>query len=388
MKTHRAIAAQYFTYFGVLGIYLPFFNLYCYHLEFTSAQIGLLSSVRSVTLVVFPMIWGALADRFRGRRPIYLFCNLASVATWSIFLLTREFSWMLAITGLYGVFYAPIISFLEAFAMDTLGDRKRRYGSLRAWGSCSFIIVVLILGELLDRYSVRLVVPLILAGGLIQALLAFQVSNGSTPPERPRAREAAGLMTRQTAVFLTVGFIMLFSHGTYYGFFSIHLEELGLGRFFIGVAWSVAVVAEILVMVNSHRLFGRFSLENVITVSFVLAAVRWLILGFTRSPAAILASQILHAGTYAAFHMASILYIDRLAPGAAKTLGQALNNALTYGLGLMVGFLVNGALYDSWTAAGLFRFSALAALMGGLVFRGFGGPRPAASAGTVPASGD
>lgn len=370
------IAVQYFTYFGVLGIYLPFFNLYCYHLEFTGAQIGLLSSIRSVTLVVFPMVWGILADRFQSRRPIYLFCNLASVATWSLFLLTRDFSQMLGIALVYGIFYAPIISFLEAFAMDTLGDRKRRYGSLRAWGSVSFILVVLVLGHLLDRYSVELVIPMILAGSIVHALLAFQVPTRGSAPTRPLFRDVTVMFSRQTAVFLIAGFLMLFSHGTYYGFFSIHLEELGLGRLFIGLSWAIAVVAEIIVMVNSQRLFDRFPLKSVLTAAFVMAALRWLILGTTRNPSVILISQVLHAGTYAAFHMSSILYIDRMAPGSTKTLWQAANNALSYGLGLMAGFIFNGALYDSWTAAGLFRLSAVAALVGGAIFGLLGGKEP------------
>ena len=58
-----AIACQYFLYFGVMGIYLPYFNLYCYHLGFSGFDIGVLSALRSIALVVFPMAWGALADQ-------------------------------------------------------------------------------------------------------------------------------------------------------------------------------------------------------------------------------------------------------------------------------------------------------------------------------------
>jgi PPP family 3-phenylpropionic acid transporter len=60
---------------------------------------------------------------------------------------------------------------------------------------------------------------------------------------------------------------------------------------------------------------------------------------------AILASQTLHAITYGAFHMAGILYMDHLSPASDKTLGQAINNAVTYGLGLTVGFFISGALF-------------------------------------------
>ena len=66
--------------------------------------------------------------------------------------------------------------------------------------------------------------------------------------------------------------------------------------------------------------------------------------------------------------MASILYIDRLAPEASKTLGQAVNNALTYGLGLMVGFFLNGWLYEMLGSYPLFLLSAVIAAAAGVVF--------------------
>ena len=66
--------------------------------------------------------------------------------------------------------------------------------------------------------------------------------------------------------------------------------------------------------------------------------------------------------------MASIIYMDRLAPAKSKTLGQAVNNALTYGLGLMVGFFLNGLLYEKIGSFNLFLISCRVALFGGVMF--------------------
>jgi MFS family permease len=85
-----AIGSQYFLYFGVLGIFLPYFNLYCYHLGFSGLQIGVLSSLRSAALVVFPLIWGILADRLNLRKPIYIICNFISTAIWVFYLFKWE----------------------------------------------------------------------------------------------------------------------------------------------------------------------------------------------------------------------------------------------------------------------------------------------------------
>jgi PPP family 3-phenylpropionic acid transporter len=163
---------------------------------------------------------------------------------------------------------------------------------------------------------------------------------------------------------------MLVSHGAYYGFFSIHLENLGYSRTFIGLAWAVASLAEILVMIKSEVIFKRYALEKVLVFSFTVAALRWILLYFARTPALILSSQALHAVTYGTFHIASILCIDRLAPKQAKTVGQAVNNAVQYGLGLMVGFFINGFLYERIGSAALFMMSAGIATAGGALFWG------------------
>jgi PPP family 3-phenylpropionic acid transporter len=365
------ISSQYFIYFGVLGIFLPYFNLYCYHLGFSGLQIGVLAAMRSVAMVLFPLIWGSLADRFHIRKPIYILCTALSAFIWAFYLFFVDFKSMLIITACYGIFYAPIISFLEAVTMDVLGREKRSYGRIRAWGSISFIVMVLVLGKVIDLYALDIIIILILAGSLILSAIAVAIP-AVNPPKRDLLAPGAGsLLKKRVIVFLFCGFLMLVSHGAYYGFFSIHLENLGHGSTFIGIAWGLASTAEILVMIKSDKIFSRFSLENVLFFSFLVAAVRWIILFFADSSAVILLSQLLHAVTYGTFHMASILYIDHLTPDKAKTLGQAVNNGLTYGLGLMVGFFINGYVYEITGSSTLFLMSALIALAGGMLFQSY-----------------
>ena len=366
-----AIGTQYFIYFGVLGVYLPFFNLYCYRIGFSGWQIGTLSAVRSVVMVLLPLLWGLLADKLNLRKPIYIFCNIVSTAVWAAFLFTADFNPMLLIMICYAVFHAPIISFLEAFTMDVLQGEKKTYGHLRVWGSVSFIAVVLILGKVIESVSIEIVIGLIMAGSVMLVLISPSVPRLETRPTQALlSRDSARFLSSKAVLFLSCAFLMLVSHGAYYGFFSIHLETLGYSSAFIGVTWALASGAEILVMVRSDRIFSRLSLERVLVVSFVVAAIRWSVLYFAESAFLIILTQILHAVTYGCFHMASILYIDRLAPEASKTFGQAVNNALTYGLGLMVGFFINGYLYERLGSHPLFLISAGIAAAAALLFWG------------------
>ena len=364
------MGGQYFLYFGVLGMFLPYFNLYCFHLGFSGVEIGILSSLRSLAMIIFPVVWGAVADRYQARRPIYIFCNFAAVAVWALYLFRDDFAFMFWVTLAYGIFFSPVISFMEAFTMDVLGGEKKRYGQIRAWGTWAFIGVVILLGKLIDITSIDIIVVLILGGSLLQASFSVMVPRTTRRHIMSMRVDTTFLRRRGTLIFLGSAFLMLVSHGAYYGFFSIHLEKLGYGKTLIGTAWALASVAEIFVMLNSDRIFRRFSLENILFFSLVAAVLRWAVLFQARSFPVILASQALHAMTYAAFHIAGILYVDRLTPDGAKTLGQAVNNAVTYGLGMMVGFFLSGWFYDALGPFPLFLVSAMIAGAGGALFLG------------------
>ena len=363
------IGSQYFLYFGVMGIFLPYFNLYCYHIDFTGFQIGVLSAIRSVALILTPLIWGAMADRFRIRRPIFILCSFVSTTIWAFYLYTTDFWAMLIITVFYGIFYSPIISFLEAFTMDVLGTRKKSYGRVRGWGSIAFIITVIVLGKIIDLYSIEIILILIFFGSLAQALISIKIPDIQIKKQTSFSSNAKALLKRRVIVFLFCAFLMLVSHGTYYGFYSIHLENLGFGKTFIGISWALASIAEIIVMIKSDSLFKHFSMDNVLFFSFMVAVFRWLALSFVTSAAGILFLQLFHAVTYAMFHVSSILYIDSLTPDEAKTLGQSVNNAVTYGLGLMVGFFINGYLFETLGTFKLFMISSFIALSGGLILK-------------------
>jgi PPP family 3-phenylpropionic acid transporter len=292
-----------------------------------------------------------------------------STTIWIFFFFTTDFIPMLVITVFYGIFYTPIISFLEAFTMDILGKEKKSYGKIRSWGSLAFIMIVIVVGKVIDLYSIEIILALIFGMSLLQAFISSRIPDIQIKKQTSFTVKAKDFLNRRVILFLFCAFLMLVSHGTYYGFYSIHLENLGYGNVFIGIAWALASIAEILIMLNSDSIFRRFQLEDVLVFSFIVAAVRWFALYFVISPTGILLLQILHAITYGTFHVASILYIDSLSPDETKTLGQAINNAVTYGLGLMVGFFVNGYLFEIIGLFSLFMISSAIALAGGLLFK-------------------
>ncbi len=371
-KDLMVVAGMYSLYFGAMGVMLPYFNLYCYRLGLSGAEIGTISATRSLVFIISTILWGIIADRFGIRRKVFLLCSCASALIWSLFLHYDTFVSIILVTILYSIFYSPIISFLETFTMQILGDKNNNsspvdYGKIRAWGSLSFILIALAAGWLIDLTSAWIVIPMILGISLIRVLLSFQIPDAEPPKSTSMKKAGELLADKKVIIFLFSAFLMLASHGAYYGFFSIHLENMGFPGRFIGITWGAAIVCEIIVMLKSEAIFKGFSYEKVLVFSFFIAALRWFGLYFAESAISILLLQTLHAVTYGTFHMASVLYIDQLSPSTSKTIGQAVNNAISYGLGLMFGIFVCGLFFEKLGPV-LFLGSSLTAFIGGAVF--------------------
>ncbi|MBI9075781.1 MAG: MFS transporter [Desulfatibacillum sp.] len=374
-KTHRTILSlHYFLYFGVFGIVLPYFNLYLDHMGFDGIQIGIIAGIRSAAIVFMPLLWGVLADRTHKRKSIFVLCNICSTALFALYFLSTDFLPILGITILYSLFYAPIISFVEAFSMEILGSNRNQYGHVRAWGTMAFVATALIMGKVVEAWGVPIILALILCGSAIQALVSTRMPapNPSLPDKESAAKY---FFTKKVILFQLCAFLMLASHGTYYGFFSIYLEKAGYSSTFIGFAWALASAAELGVMLNSGRILGRFHPRRILFFSLCVAALRWGLMAWTLSPIALCAVQILHAATYGSFHIASIVYMEQLIPPRARTAGQAVNNSMTYGLGMMVGLFLSGYLFERLGGGMAFAASGAMAVLGAILFA-LGSARP------------
>jgi PPP family 3-phenylpropionic acid transporter len=127
----------------------------------------------------------------------------------------------------------------------------------------------------------------------------------------------------------------------------------------------LGVVAEIFVFAYLPDIFRRYALSAVIAASFLAAIVRFLALGWAAGMLWVaIAAQLLHAGTFGAFHAASVAAVQRVFPEWAQARGQALLSGLAAGAGGAAGALAAGW---AWEAAGpgpSFSLSALFALAG------------------------
>ncbi|VFT35430.1 MFS metabolite transporter [Pseudomonas aeruginosa] len=189
-------------------------------------------------------------------------------------------------------------------------------------------------------------------------------------PSRPianrakaRAASSPSCASRAWLAFYLCVCLMQLSHGPYYTFLTLHLESLGYSRALIGLLWALGVVAEVMLFLAMPRLLQRFSLRQVLAASFLLASLRWLLLGNLADSLALLVfAQTLHAATFGSFHAAAIHFVQRSFGPRQQGQGQALYAALA-GTGGALGALYSGYSWNSLGPAWTFAIASLAALL-------------------------
>jgi PPP family 3-phenylpropionic acid transporter len=351
----------------MMGIMLPYFNLYCYHIHLSGFEIGIIGATRSLIMIVFGLMWSVLADHYQNRRFLYLICQFANACACVFLLQANTFAGILCVIIVASIFYAPLISFMEAFTMDLIGNDKNAYGSIRLWGSILFIIMVLFTGVLLDYFSYYIIIKMIAVGSFIQAIVSLTIPKTTIKTSQKKNMFLSVFKQSHVIIYLMSAFTMLLVHGTYYSFSSIHLEQMGATSNEIAMYWALGSIAEIIVMLNSRRIFNHYSVESVLVFSFGIAGIRWLFMFYTTSVLFAIMTQVLHAITYGAFHIAGILYMDRCMPDETKTIGQAVNTAVSYGLGMMTGSFINGYLFEWVGTYHAFLFSAIISFVAGVL---------------------
>ena len=344
------LSSFYLFYFALLGALVPYWSLYLREQGFAAVEIGLLMSLPQLTKLVAPNLWGWLADRSGRRLAVIRLGNLVAALVFSgVFLADGFWSMALLLTA-FSFFWNAVLAQFEVVTLETLGPRAHRYSHVRLWGSVGFIVSVILVGQALDYFAVTLVAWVILVSLWLLWLATLVLPE---QPRRPLGEERSGLWSilRQprVLVFFVCAFLMQMSHGPYYTFFTIYLTDAGISGAVTGLLWGLGVAAEVALFLVMHRLLRRFTLEQIISASLGLAALRWLLLAwFVDNGAALVLAQLLHAASFGSFHAASIAWVHRTFGRSHAGQGQAFYSSIGFGAGWAVGASLSGALWDQY----------------------------------------
>ncbi len=364
MVPYWRLSGFYFWYFALLGALFPYWSLYLQSLGYSPESIGILMAIPMATKIFAPSIWGWLADHTHKRLAIVRIGSALAVVCFSTIFISTSFWPLVVILVSYSFFWNAVLPQHEAVTLGFLLDQPERYSRIRLWGSIGFILAVMFCGIWFEYFGVG-ALPIV---GLF-LLTAIWVSSMLVPEPPLSIQRTASVhflaACRQPAVlaFLAGAFLMQLSHGVYYSFYSILMEQAGYSRSAIGVLWSVGVAAEVVVFVAMHNFLIRAGVRLILIVSLVIAVIRWLLIAHCNHIVWLLVlAQVFHAFTFGTFHAASIEAVRRLFEPVQQGKGQAIYSGISFGAGGATGSLLGGYIWD-YSPTLAYDLSALASLM-------------------------
>jgi len=361
------LSGFYLFYFAALGALLPYWGLYLKSIGFDAKAIGSLFAIIMGTKIIAPNIWGWIADHIGHRMLIIRIASLVTVCAFAGVFVFHGFWWLALIMSVFSFFWNAALPQFEATTMNHLGDSTHRYSSIRLWGSIGFILSVALLGPVLEQYGTEILPAVLLvlfAGIWFASLTVPESAAGHLTLDHEPLRN---ILRRPVVVaLLIVCFLMQASHGPYYTFFSIYLEDHHYSRTAIGQLWALGVIAEIGVFLVMYRLMPRFGVRTLLLASLAMTTLRWLLIAwFVEDVPVMILAQVFHAASFGIYHAVAISLIHRFFTGKHQGKGQALYSSLSFGAGGAVGSLYSGY---TWTGIGPSMTYSLAALLSAIAF--------------------
>ena len=378
------LSGFYGLYFALIGCIMPFWGLYLQHQAFSAADIGFLLALFSSVRIFAPNIWAGLShytEKFIAPIQLMRFGGIMMLLCFIAVYWAIEF-WHFAIIMLsYGFFWSAILPQYETLTLNHIKDDLDAYSDIRLWGSIGFILMVSLLGWIFDYISIQHLPAVMLALMLAIVVNGFCLPSSSSvkkvidadisEPE-PKKNKALkiGLIS-----FLMINVLLQITHGPYYVFFSIYLQQLEYSNWMIGLFWSLGVLAEIIIFWKIAIFIQRWSLRQLVILSLALTALRWMVTAYFAEIAIVLIlSQCLHAFSFGLLHVVSVKYIAIFFPGKQQLHGQALYSGLGFGLGGALGAFFAGAVWSAYGPTFVFTAAAIIALFA-LVIAYWGLPR-------------
>jgi PPP family 3-phenylpropionic acid transporter len=363
------LAGVYFFYFAYLGAFAPYFSLYLSASGVAVAEIGVIMALPQLVRIVAPHLWGWLADRGGRRLRVARIGTVIGTATYCGLFAARGFESLFAIVLLMSFFLSAALPLLEVTTLTHLGEHTAQYGRIRVWGSIGFIAAVLIVGYALDWLPIGALLWIMLAILIgVLALLMLVPEAAHVEHAHDHTPIANVLRQPQVVALIVACALMAVAHGPYYTFYSIHLVGYGYTKGAVGWLWALGVICEIAIFFWMSSLFRAFTLRQVLTASFALAAVRFMIIAWCADSLLwLLFAQTMHAASFGSFHAAALGYVNRFFRGRNQARGQAIYTSLAFGLGGTLGGLYAGYAWERLGAQVTFSGAALCAFAGMLI---------------------
>jgi len=339
------------------------------NLNASGPETGSVFSTQSWGAIIAPFIIGLIADRYFNAEKIlgvlhilgailmYQMYNAADISVFYPYVLS------------YMILYMPTLALVNSVSFNQMKDPEKEFSSIRIWGTLGWIAAGLLISFAFHWDSQDGVKDGLLRNTFLMASIAsivlglFSFLLPKTPPkgkgEKITISDILGLdalkllKDKNFLIFFISSILICIPLAFYYQNANNFLTNVGMdnptGKMTIGQ------VSEVLFLLALPIFFKKFGFKKTILVGMLAWAIRYVLFAYgnTGELSFMLITGIaLHGICYDFFFVSGQIYTNSKAGDKFKSAAQGLITLATYGIGMLIGFMVAGQITDMYKVNG------------------------------------
>lgn len=291
---------------------------------------------------------------------------------------TSTFGLYLLLLIISRVAFVSAISIADALTFDLLGkfgdtsSSTNTYGYQRMFGTIGWMLMGPIIGFGLDYHKNTQVdasvydplfyiqFGLFLLAGFVAC---FFESSDNIKMQTTSASEVLLIFKNaEILLFVSATIVNGMATGALYVYFVMYMQELGAEYICIGVALLVETISETPIMGLSQNILQRVGSHGGMAVCLISIFIRYGAFAFISNPWMVLIVEPLHGVAFGLFYANMVSFANSIAPPGKSATLQGIIGGLYEGLGIGIGGLIAGYIYQDLGYSSMWAFFSLLCL--------------------------
>lgn len=330
----------------------------------TGAQTGMAYNTQAIGAIVAPFIIGLIADRYFAAQKILGILHLVGGVLLWLASSSANFDAFYPYILIYMLLYMPTLALVNSVAFRHLPDPAGQFAQIRVLGTIGWIVAGVLIGSLGWESGNLLHYTFQMAAGasVLLGLLSFFLPD--TPPMADKnaafsVRDVLGLdalallKDSRYLVFFISSILICIPLAFYYQNANLFLNDVGVAN--AASKMSLGQVSETLFMLLLPMFIIRFGIKISLLVGMAAWVLRYVLFAYGDAGDKVwmlILGIVLHGICYDFFFVTGQIYTNYKAGEKIKSAAQGLITLATYGVGMLIGFSLAGAISDKYTVDG------------------------------------
>lgn len=355
------------------------------NLKALGPEIGAVFSTQSWGAIIAPFIIGLIADRyFNAEKILGVLHLIGAVLMYQMYNATEISVFYPYVLG-YMIIYMPTLALVNSVSFNQMGDPEKEFSSIRIWGTIGWIVAGLLISyafhwDSKDGVANGLLKNTFLMASIASLLLGiFSFLLPKTPPsgagQKVTISDILGLdalkllKDKNFLIFFLSSILICIPLAFYYQNANNFLGSIGMenptGKMTIGQA------SEVLFLLALPIFFKKFGFKKTILVGMLAWTLRYILFAFGNAGELsfmLILGIALHGICYDFFFVAGQIYTNSKAGDKFKSSAQGLITLATYGVGMLIGFMVAGQITEIYKINGIEDWKMIWIIPAGIAF--------------------